>query len=312
MSKSKGWVSIHRSIQDHWLWNHEPFSRGQAWVDLVIGANHTDGKLMIKGQLILLSRGQQARSMITLTDKWRWSRGKVKRFLNMLENEQMIVQQTNHLTSIITICNYNEFQDKIKHGGTPDKSTDDTTGDHLTTRRRYTNNNVNNVNNENKTTNQKKNNFSSDDMKCAEYIYKSIQHLDQSFEKSNLDSWANDIRLMCERDKRTHKEICDVFKWANNDDFWKTNILSPATLRKQFTKLKTKMVNPSSGGSKPEWQKIPFDDNAVDDWVSKWGYPICPPHIQTYKLYKEQILKPAIQTKIDDGYQGNNSVNTAA
>jgi hypothetical protein len=35
------------------------------------------------------------------------------------------------------------------------------------------------------------------------------------------------------QDKRTHYEICELFKWANEDDFWQENILSPSKLRKQ-------------------------------------------------------------------------------
>jgi hypothetical protein len=42
-------------------------------------------------------------------------------------------------------------------------------------------------------------------------------------------------------DGRTNDEIRQVFQWANADHFWKTNILSPRKLRKQFSQVKLKM-----------------------------------------------------------------------
>ncbi len=71
----------------------------------------------------------------------------------------------------------------------------------------------------------------------AEFIFNLILTLNPKHRAPNLDTWANDIRLMCERDGRTTDEIRALFEWANKHHFWKTNILSPATLRKQWDKL---------------------------------------------------------------------------
>jgi hypothetical protein len=112
MSKNFGWITLNRQITSHWLWNCEPYSKAQAWLDLLLHANHTDTKIIIKGTLIDLKRGQQARSQVTLSEQWKWSRDKVKRFLKLLENDGMIIQHTSQLTSIISICNYSSYQDK--------------------------------------------------------------------------------------------------------------------------------------------------------------------------------------------------------
>ena len=120
----QGWISIHRSLIDNYLWKSEPFTKGQAWVDLLLGASHTDHKLIIKGQLLSIKRGQSARSILTLTNDWKWSKGKVQRYLKLLESDSMIVQQSGHLTTIITICNYNTFQGIYSHDGSPNGSPD--------------------------------------------------------------------------------------------------------------------------------------------------------------------------------------------
>ena len=57
----------------------------------------------------------------------------------------------------------------------------------------------------------------------------------------NLERWANDIRLLCEVDEVNIHEAWKVFKWANADSFWQTNILSADKFRKQFAQLSAKM-----------------------------------------------------------------------
>lgn len=113
-----GWIKLHRSISDHWVWDCE-FSYGQAWIDLLCHACHKKNKLTIKGQLITLDIGQQARSEVTLAKTWKWSRNKVRRFLKNLEKDGMIEQKTTHLTSIISVCNYESFQHSETSNGTP-------------------------------------------------------------------------------------------------------------------------------------------------------------------------------------------------
>ena len=121
-----GWVKIHRALAKHELWLAEPFTYGQAWVDLVINANHAPGSFMVKRQRVSLERGQLGWSEITMTERWQWSRGKVRRFLKRLSSDGMIEQQAGHLTSVITICNYDDYQDKPKKDGTSDSTSDGT------------------------------------------------------------------------------------------------------------------------------------------------------------------------------------------
>lgn len=112
------------------------------------------------------------------------------------------------------------------------------------------NNNINNTTKNNNTsssgknfqprTKAKKNVFSNDDLKAAEWIFHLIRKLNPSFREPKFESWANDIRLMRERDNRTHKDICELFHWANQDRFWSVNILSPATLRAKWDQLSMK------------------------------------------------------------------------
>lgn len=91
------------------------------------------------------------------------------------------------------------------------------------------------------------------DRMVAEYILSLIQNLYPEFKIPNLEKWADEIRLMRERDKRSHDQIKIVFRWANNDPFWRTNILSPMKLRKQWDQLVIKMNSKSNTTKKPDY-----------------------------------------------------------
>jgi len=105
-----GWIKLHRHLQDDPLWLSEPFTRGQAWVDLLGLANHADGYIRVNGERIDIKRGQLGYSILSLSKRWKWSRGKITRFLKEIEEQFKITLKTNTRNSIITICNYDVFQ----------------------------------------------------------------------------------------------------------------------------------------------------------------------------------------------------------
>lgn len=100
---------------------------------------------------------------------------------------------------------------------------------------------------------------SDSDIKTSRLMFDLIRTLNPKHREPNLQSWANDVRLMRERDGRTDAEIRVLFEWSNQHHFWKTNILSPATLRKQWDKLVIQRDN--AGGSNAPRQ--PVDNSAV-------------------------------------------------
>lgn len=75
----------------------------------------------------------------------------------------------------------------------------------------------------------------------------------------NRAAGADEIRLMREQDNLTHQEIWHVFCWANQDGFWKANILSIKKLRKQFAALHAKM---NQGGNDGKYKTV--NDKAAE------------------------------------------------
>lgn len=106
-----GWVRIHRKIEDNPLYFSEPFTKAQAWIDLLIFANHKDESVLVRGSEIHVKRGQLCWSEVTMAKRWRWSRNKVRRFLKWLKTKQQTEQVTiQQKTSLITIINYESYQ----------------------------------------------------------------------------------------------------------------------------------------------------------------------------------------------------------
>lgn len=101
-----GWIKLPRCIMDDPLYFAEPFTRAQAWIDLLLLANYADGYFIVRGNRINVKRGQIGRSQQNLAERWRWSRGKVDRFLTEMENDGRIIQQKSRLISLISIVNF--------------------------------------------------------------------------------------------------------------------------------------------------------------------------------------------------------------
>ncbi len=105
-----GFIILQRKITENWLWLSEPFSKSQAWVDLLLLANHSNGSFFIRGVKVEIKRGEVGKSEESLSQRWKWSRGKVRAFLKLLETEQQIKQHRSPIINTIQIINYDNYQ----------------------------------------------------------------------------------------------------------------------------------------------------------------------------------------------------------
>ncbi len=125
-----GYINIYRSIREDPFYKQKPFSKGHAWVDLLILANYTDVKDVAGDHVKVYERGKIYRSMQWLADEWGWDRRKVKRFLMALESDGKVsVEVLRGGTTngcVITVVNYGKFQYQGYRDGTTDGTTDGT------------------------------------------------------------------------------------------------------------------------------------------------------------------------------------------
>lgn len=76
-----------------------------------------------------------------------------------------------------------------------------------------------------------------DDLRLAEWMFALVRALNPEHRQPAWARWTKAIRLMRERDKRSRRDIAALFRWANADPFWHSNILSPDTLRSKWDRL---------------------------------------------------------------------------
>ena len=105
-----GWIKLHREINSHWIWSNSDYFKW--WIDILLEVNHTPAKVLIKGKVYNCGRGEKLYSLDTWANRWGTNKSKVKRFLEMLQKDEMICLKNETQTTRITICKYDDYQDK--------------------------------------------------------------------------------------------------------------------------------------------------------------------------------------------------------
>ena len=106
------------------------------------------------------------------------------------------------------------------------------------------NSNSNSNSNPNRNRNSKKStkvDFTPKDMELSKLLLDRIKKNTPTYKEPNLDNWANDCRLMRERDNRTPEQIEHLIEWSQKDDFWSANILSMKKVRDKFDTMVAQM-----------------------------------------------------------------------
>ena len=206
-----GWICLHRQIFDNWIWEDKPFAYGQAWIDILLLANHDNNKFLLGSDLIEVERGEFITSEVKLMERWGWSKTKVRNFLHLLEKDKMIVRKADHKKTAIKVLNYgayNNFQ-----------TTKKPLEDHIRTSERLledTNNNDNNVNNDN--------NLSREEIKHTLGVYGNVYLTDGEL-KELIKQYPDDYKDMIEnlsfymrsRGKRYDDHFATMMRWKHDD-----------------------------------------------------------------------------------------------
>lgn len=128
------YISLHRDIHNHWLYQEKRvFSRYEAWLDLLMMANHAPWKARIWNELIDVERWSFISSELKLMEKWWWSKSKLRSFLDLLEKDEMLMKKSDNKKTTFFILNYNKYQlqetterqqkDRRETGKRPEKDT---------------------------------------------------------------------------------------------------------------------------------------------------------------------------------------------
>jgi len=129
MSKEKGAIKIFRDIIEDWTWEDKPFSKGQAWIYLLLRANYKNNKVPFGSEIISISRGQMITSVRSLKSVFGWSNTKVVNFLKYLQSDCKITFENDAKKTVITIVNYGLYQDASDAEATVERRRSDAEND---------------------------------------------------------------------------------------------------------------------------------------------------------------------------------------
>lgn len=105
----EGWIKIHRKILDNPIVckDSQTFA---IWIYLLLNATHQDVPALFKGKRITLQKGQLLTGILSIAKKLDIDKSKVQRTLKSFENDKQIEQQMSNQNRLISILNWEEYQ----------------------------------------------------------------------------------------------------------------------------------------------------------------------------------------------------------
>ena len=115
-----GTVNISRGIFSDAAFKDEPFTEREAFMWMVMEARYTTEirEQRIGSATVRYGRGQFAASVRFMADAWKWTKSRVDRFIKRLENRDMVSVKCGTGVNVITICKYDDYQNKPSDSGT--------------------------------------------------------------------------------------------------------------------------------------------------------------------------------------------------
>lgn len=107
----EGWIKLYRKILDNPI-NCKDSEYFSVWIYLLLNATHTEYDTVFKGERITLKSGQLITGRKAIAEKFKIDENKVQRILKTLEKQHQIEQQTSNKNRLISIINWNEYQEE--------------------------------------------------------------------------------------------------------------------------------------------------------------------------------------------------------
>ena len=270
----KGFALIHRQFMDSRLYKDS--QAVHLWIHLILKVNNAPAVIPTDIGDVAIGRGQTLTSRPKLAMETGMSDDKIRALLRTFTAQGMIeAKSIQKKFSLITVLKYDDFQEKIcptnvqalsnanPHPVRAEEALCPTDVQALS---------INNITSNTNVLDSRQRIFSpavqqdktqrpeaaiqsskgdkwgtADDLKAAEWMFDVVKSIEPSARKPAFAGWANDIRLMREKDGRDHRDMCSLFRWASQDSFWCGNVLCPAKLREKWSQLAIKRDKAKSG-----------------------------------------------------------------
>lgn len=237
----KGWISLYRTIQNHWIWQDDQYLRW--WLTILLNVNHEPKKFPVNGELFVCQPGQSFMSIQQWTDLFHCSKKTTIKFFELLKKDIMIqteiVGKGNRRKHLLSVVNWAKYQGKETGKYTETVPECSVNGNPNVPPNKNNKNNKNNIllsKIDESILDEKEKEFYRISKSFFDLIKSNLVELKLStnnIEKAKYEKWVSPIRLLIEKDKKTMSEIREVFKFLKEDDFWKEQIRTTEKLRKK-------------------------------------------------------------------------------
>ncbi len=217
-----GYILLSRRLLDNPIFRDREAL--QLFIYGLLRANHKQNRFLFNRQEMVLDRGQFITGIYELSRATGQTPKQIRNRLALLENAKIWARKRASKFSVITICNYDYYQNPENYKGQAKGQGEG--------KQRATNNNVKN---------ERIYVEDSDELRLASFLLGEILKNKPDLKRPNLQTWAREVDLMLRKDGRTPTRTREVIVWAQEDSFWKANILSTGSLRKQFDRLELAM-----------------------------------------------------------------------
>ena len=118
----RGYIALARGALDHPITGaRKPYSRFEAWAWLITEAAWKARRVHASNGrtecCVSIERGQLSYSRSYMVRAWGWKEKRVREFLHRLEKDDMIARQKGQPQTVLTICNYETYQNAAGAGG---------------------------------------------------------------------------------------------------------------------------------------------------------------------------------------------------
>lgn len=232
---ANGCILLARKTLDSEIWTNKPAWWLKVWIYILMKVNHIDIGRFKRGQGFFRAEGIQEACSLQLegiTTKT------IHNLIKWLKSTTQITTQKTTRGMIITVCNYDEYQDLINYRNDTEN---DTENEIETKQERH-------YKQECKECNKYSFVENSIEFQLTHLLLQKLIKLKPDFKRPNLQSWAKHIDYMMRLDSRNPDEIRSVIEWihANGNEkarFWQGVILSTQGLRKKYDQLVIQMNN---------------------------------------------------------------------
>ncbi|NLX28742.1 MAG: hypothetical protein GXY59_07205 [Bacteroidales bacterium] len=107
-----GWVKLHRSTQDHWIWQDNRYFKW--WVTILLNVNHQANKFPVGNEVHTCNPGQSFRTLEQWAQLFGTNKKGTVNFMNLLENDAMITREIlgkgNRRKTLLSVVNWEKYQ----------------------------------------------------------------------------------------------------------------------------------------------------------------------------------------------------------